>query len=131
MRRVDRRDVAGELRRKTMPALLPMLVAGSYLVLAADQIPQLDTDASCHAAAAAATAVNRNEDVCKRDEHDARVKLDQQWAQYTAAEKSRCVELSRLGGFPSYVELLTCLEMAAAAKKLPPADKLTGGGVRK
>jgi len=109
-----------------MPALLPILVAGSYLVLAAEQIPQFDTDASCHAAAAA-TVVDRNEDVCKRDERDARAKLDQQWAQYTAAEKSRCMELSRVGGFPSYVELLTCLEMAEAAKKLPPADKLTGG----
>ncbi|HYA05094.1 MAG TPA: hypothetical protein VEF90_04320 [Xanthobacteraceae bacterium] len=110
-----------------MPALLPVLVAGSYLVLAADQIPQLDTDASCHASAAAAIVVNRSEDVCKRDERDARAKLEQQWAQFTAAEKARCVELSRLGGFPSYVELLTCLEMAEATKKLPPADKLTGG----
>jgi hypothetical protein len=110
-----------------MPALLPMLVAGTYLVLAADQIPQFDTDAGCHASAAAAAVINRNEDVCKRDERDARAKLDQQWAQYTAAEKGRCVGLSRLGGFPSYVELLTCLEMAQAAKKLPPADKLTGG----
>jgi hypothetical protein len=106
-----------------MPALLPIILTGSYLMLAAERIPQLDTDQTCHAAA----AVNSNEDVCKRDERDARGKLEQEWGQFTAAQQERCVSLSKLGGFPSYVELLTCLEMAAAAAKLPPADKLTGG----
>jgi hypothetical protein len=110
-----------------MPALLPIILTGSYLMLAAERIPQLDTDQTCHAAAAAAAAVNSNEDVCKRDERDARGKLEQEWGQFTAAQQERCVSLSKLGGFPSYVELLTCLEMAAAAKKLPPADRLTGG----
>jgi hypothetical protein len=110
-----------------MPAFLPVIVAGSYLVLAANQIPKLDTDAGCRAAVAAATVANRTEDVCKKDERDARAKLEQKWAQFTPAEQARCLSLSRLGGFPSYVELLTCLEMAAEAKKLPAADKLTGG----
>ena len=110
-----------------MPAFLPIILTGSYLVLAADQIPKFDTDASCHAAAAASTVINRNEDVCKKDERDARAKMEQQWAQFTPAERVHCVSLSKLGGFPSYVELLTCLEMAADAKKLPAADRLTGG----
>jgi hypothetical protein len=110
-----------------MPAFLPILVAGSYLVLAADRIPQLDTDQSCHAAASAIGPANAKEDSCKRDERDARSKLEQEWGQFTPAQQERCVSLSKLGGFPSYVELLTCLEMASAAKKLPPADKLTGG----
>ena len=111
-----------------MAALLPVFVAGSYLILVSDQMPKLDTDSSCRAAAAAATTtVNRNEDTCRKDEQEARTKLDQQWKQFSAAEQARCVSLSKLGGFPSYVELLTCLEIAAEAKKLPPADKLTGG----
>jgi len=110
-----------------MTALLPVFVAGSYLILASDQVPKLDSDACCHAAAAATTGNNRNADSCKKDEQDARAKLEQQWAQFTPSERTHCVSLSKLGGFPSYVELLTCLEMAAAAKKLPSADKLTGG----
>ena len=110
-----------------MPAFLPIFLAGSYLVLAADQVPKLDTDQSCRAPAAASAVINRNEDVCNRGEHDARGKLDPQWGQFTPAEKARCISLSKLGGFPSYVELLTCLEMDAAAKKLPAADKLIGG----
>ncbi len=110
-----------------MPAFLPILLTGSYLLLAADQIPKLDTDASCHAATAASTVINRDEDVCKKDERDARAKLEQQWAQFTPVERARCMSLLKLGGFPSYVELLTCLEMAAAAKTLPPDAKLKGG----
>jgi len=110
-----------------MPAFLPVIMTGSYLVLAANQVPTLDTDRSCKAAIAAATVVNRSEDACRKDEQDARAKLEQQWQHFTPAQRARCTSLSKLGGFPSYVEMLTCLEMAADAKKLPAADRLTGG----
>jgi hypothetical protein len=110
-----------------MPAFLPVILTGSYLVLAANQIPNLDIDGGCRASVAAATAANRTEEVCKKDERDARAKLAQQWAQFSPAEQARCISLSKLGGFPSYVELLTCLEIAAEAKKLPKVDKMTGG----
>ena len=109
-----------------MAVLLPVFAAGAYLILVSDQMPKLDTDASCRASAAVASAINRNEDNCRKDEQDARAKLDQQWKQFSAAEQTRCVALSKLGGFPSYVELLTCLEMAAQAKTLPPAAKPAG-----
>jgi hypothetical protein len=39
------------------------------------------------------------------------------------------VRLTRLGGPPSYVELLTCLEIAKAANELPDHG-LTGSGRR-
>ncbi len=108
-----------------MPALLPIILTGSYLVLAADQIPQLNFEPSCRAAAEASTSQDRNADACKRDELTARDKLKEQWGQYTPAQRTRCVSLSRLGGFPSYVELLTCLEMAKDADQ-PGAT--TGSG---
>jgi hypothetical protein len=92
-----------------MPALLPIILTGSYLVLAAERIPQLDTDQTCHAAAAAATAVNSNEDVCKRDEHDARGELEQEWgavhgratgALRVVVEARRLSELCRAADLP-------------------------------
>ena len=89
-------------------------------MLAADRVPDLNIGPSCHAAATATTVHNRNEDTCKRDDNDARGKLDQEWGQFTPVQKTRCVSLSSLGGSPSYVELLTCLEMAKAAAALPP-----------
>jgi hypothetical protein len=61
-----------------MPALLPIILAGSHAMLAAGQVPQLNTDPNCRAAAAAAIAPNSNEDVCKCDERDARGKLEQE-----------------------------------------------------
>ncbi len=102
-----------------MPALLPVIVAGSFLVLAADRMPELNIEPSCRAAANAAAVLARNEDTCKRDENDARGKLQQDWGTFNAGQKNHCVTLSRLGGAQSYVELLTCLEMAKAADNLP------------
>jgi hypothetical protein len=61
-----------------MPALLPIMLAGKHLVLAANQVPQFDIDPSCHAAAMAAITVKRNEIVCKPDERVARGKLEQE-----------------------------------------------------
>jgi hypothetical protein len=108
-----------------MATLMPIILAGSYLVLVADRVPELNIDPSCRAAASAGASLNRTEDTCKRDEHDARGKLDQDWGQFTPGQRTRCVSLSSRGGSASYVELLTCLEMAKAAAALP-TDLLNG-----
>jgi len=105
---------------------LPAVLLSSHLVLAAEQIPHFDLEPACRAAADTAVAPNRTPDSCKHDENDARAKIEKEWSQFKPADKSRCVRLSGLGGMPSYVELLTCLEMAKAASTLPPGDKLTG-----
>ena len=102
-----------------MAVLLPILVASSHLLLAADRVPQLDVTPSCRAAEVAAVMPNRNEETCARSEKEARAKLQQEWSQFTAQQQGHCVRLSALGGSPSYIELLTCLELDSAAKKLP------------
>jgi hypothetical protein len=38
--------------------------------------------------------------------------------------------MSRTGGLPSYVETLTCLEMAEAVNNLPEAAKLGGSKMK-
>jgi len=109
-----------------MPALLPIILAASHIVLAAERLPEFNVGPSCRAATTASAVANRTEDVCKRDENDARGKLEQQWGQFTPGQKTHCVGLSRVGGSPSYVELLTCLELAKAAEGLPNEDRLSG-----
>ena len=116
-----------------MPALLPLLLLGSQLAASpvipvADPVPRLDFEPSCRSAAASSVSGTRDASACERDENDARGKLEQEWGQFTSTDRGRCVQLSRLGGSPSYVELLTCLGMAQAAKKLSPADRLSGEG---
>lgn len=111
-----------------MPALLPMLLLGSQIVLVADPVPQFDASLSCRSAGASSVMTPatgaRNAAACERDENDARGKLEQEWSSFSPAEQQRCTRLTTLGGSPSYVEMLTCLEMAQAAKKLPADDKL-------
>lgn len=110
-----------------MPALLPVLLLGSQVILAADRVPQLDVAQSCHSVGTSSlipSAATRNAQSCEQDERDAHNKLEQVWTTYSVSERERCTRISTLGGSPSYVELLTCLEIAKAAQQLPPSDRL-------
>ncbi len=100
-----------------MPAFLPIVVTGSLIVLAANQVPKLNYEPSCKAAAGSGI-VDRDLGACKHDEEAARDKLQEEWSKFTADQRSHCLQLSTLGGSPSYVELLTCLEMARDAQNL-------------
>lgn len=113
-----------------MPALLPILLTASQVMFVADVVPKFDTDRSCRRAAEVSVSLGRSADDCKRDEADAHAKLAQEWSQYTKAQQLDCVHLSSLGSSPSYVELLTCLEMAKQAKELPDASKMGTSGQR-
>lgn len=73
-------------------------------------------------AAEAAEMPGRDSAACQRDERDAR-SSSRDWAQYNAAQKTQCAAFAALDRAPSYVELLTCLEMAKQAQELPPDSK--------
>ena len=108
-----------------MPLALLGVLAASHLVLAAaDKVPQFDTAPSCKAAAAVQVMPNRDSNACERDEATAKEQLVKQWKDFPADERARCTRLSHLGGGPSYVELLTCLDMAKAAANIPDDQKL-------
>jgi len=54
------------------------------------------------------------------DEQNARTTLVAQWTQFTPDGRSRCTKIVGDAGDPqSYVELLTCLQMAKDVKTLP------------
>jgi hypothetical protein len=65
----------------------------------------------------------RDTAACERDENNARAALEKEWSQFTPLDQADCTRLMTLGGSPSYVELLTCLEMAKGAKE-HPADQM-------
>jgi hypothetical protein len=56
---------------------------------------------------------------CAQDEAAARDQLQPVWNQSSAADKAACLKETNIDGSPSYVELLTCLEMDRDVK-LPP-----------
>jgi hypothetical protein len=100
--------------------IIPALILAAQLATpVADRAPQFNTEPTCRGAATASTAIRSDRDVCMQKEKDARAELDRQWTGFPAPDRSRCVEGTAAGGIPSYVELLTCLEMAKQARTLP------------
>jgi hypothetical protein len=54
---------------------------------------------------------------CIQSEMAMRRHLIRRWAKYTAHEKANCIG-SEMGGYGSYTDLATCLQMARDARKL-------------
>lgn len=94
---------------------------------AAEKPPQLEVGRSCDAAAS--HGINgRTRDACMNEENAARSMLNDNWKKFSARQQGRCTDLVHMGGPPSYVELLTCLEVAQQAKEIPDRDQLRGTG---
>jgi hypothetical protein len=79
-------------------------------------VPSYDIASSCRGASG---MMGATPGACAADEESARAELTKRWTQFAPAEKTHCTQLSSMGDFHSYVELLTCLEMADDARKLP------------
>lgn len=92
------------------------------LFVTADSMPVFNVEPHCRTIAKR-TGVSQDLEVCLQQEQAAKEQLGKQWAQFTPAEKSHCVQLSTLGGDPIYTELLTCLELARDARKLRERTK--------
>ena len=77
---------------------------------AADRLPSFDIARNCRdEVAGGLTSI----DACSKDETDAKNQLAKRWSEFSASNKKACVGESATGGEQSYVELLTCLEMAS------------------
>jgi len=89
------------------------LLAGSQALAAADAVPKFDMARSCKAEMAGNAGIGETMESCLRDEQQARDELAPQWSSYASADKAACIRETSADGLPSYVELQTCLEMAA------------------
>jgi hypothetical protein len=90
--------------------LLSMLVG--LQLAAVDPVPVLDVGPGCRATLEAA---QMSEQTCLRDEQAARDDLAKVWSQFPAGDKTSCVGQTKNYN-PSYVELLTCLELLRDAR---------------
>jgi hypothetical protein len=93
----------------------PAVLLGSLLVATAamaDSVPKYDMARTCRLdhAAASGLAVSESMKSCVRDEKQALAKLQTQWPKFPAQKRSGCVSQNTIGGTPSYVGLLTCLQ---------------------
>ena len=102
--------------------LFALAFASQLVVTVADEVPAFDTAPGCRAAAQVAP---EGFSACMKDEQDARTQLTSQWETFLASDRASCTQNETSGGSPSYVELLTCLQIARDARALP-ADKTEG-----
>ena len=114
-----RATLAGSVIGATMTA--------SVALAAVDQVPTLNIEPSCQAAAQQAASADYVT-VCRNSEQKARDQMQQQWSQLNPADKAQCVPASTTGGTPSYTELLTCLELSRDVRQLHgKAEPITTG----
>jgi hypothetical protein len=86
--------------------------------------PKLKVETSCEAAGRGAVMLGRNKEACLADETAAQDTLKQNWSKYSAVDKTQCVGMTTNGGPPSYVELLSCLEIMRDARNIRNADPI-------
>jgi hypothetical protein len=85
----------------------------------ADDVPKLDFIKSCRTDVAAYPGGGGNK-ACLTDEQNARKTLVKQWKQFGQDSRTRCTRMvTDMVGSQSYVELLTCLQMARDVQGLP------------
>src|SRR3954453_7736127 len=106
-------------------AMFQVIAAATLLMLStkisiAQQLPRFDIEATCREAQPLAPEDRDPYQGCIRDEGQVRAELQRQWAQFDPANRTSCVEETGIGGYPSYGEVLTGLQMNSGAPPHTP-----------
>ena len=92
---------------------LPIAILATLSPVAvSDTVPKFDIVRECRLEGGSTVGFDR----CSDDEGAALRQLQQAWAQFAGADKRNCIVATTIGGFASYVALLTCLEMARGTR---------------
>lgn len=95
--------------------LLPLAMAVS------DTLPNFNVEPSCRGGLTN-PGDNARYEQCLKEEAGAKTTLQAGWSKFPAADRVACADTARLGT-PSYVELLTCLQMDADLRKMKTKPK--------
>src|SRR5436305_4971028 len=118
------------VRRDRMRRLSLVLAFALPACAALADAPVLNVQATCRATPAVNLDQQATYDNCMRSENAARDRLNKTWGKMRADWRSTCLKTTTLGGIPSYVELLTCVEMREAAangQSGAPSGSMTNG----
>ncbi|MGC2221219.1 MAG: hypothetical protein WA624_02060 [Methylocella sp.] len=101
---------------------IALLVLPNLASAKPDGVPRFDVARSCEEARA---FVGNDQNLaykgCMKDENDARAELARKWAHFKPGDRKDCVAQG-IAPVPSYVEILTCLEMSEEAEALYNPD---------
>jgi|SRR5215813_11692246 len=105
-----------------------MIIAAPLIVNVADQVPSFNISPTCGGDAKTTASGGRTKgrkeigergsDICIKGEMAARDELAKQWTKFPAGDRARCVQLAKMTTMPSYVQVITCLEMARESGQL-------------
>jgi hypothetical protein len=119
--------------------ILPAALAlGAQLMMpvVADGVPQLNVEQVCEGIAKQGgvtfhdPAIAQEKKNCLESEEAIHDELVKQWSRFTAADKTSCVNESKMGGESSYTELLTCLEMARDVRAMRNEQQGAASGAK-
>ena len=80
-------------------------------ITVSDTVPHFDIVRECRFEGGSIATFDR----CSQDEAAALSDLKTKWATFGSVDQKTCLAAATIGGFASYVDLLTCLEMARDA----------------
>ncbi|MBB4372470.1 hypothetical protein GGD63_005278 [Bradyrhizobium sp. cir1] len=115
----------------TIAALSAALLGTQLFVMpVSDRVPELKVEATCKATTAddkaMGLALPQSFADCMRDESDAQQQLSTIWGDTPGPVRNSCEGEAIAGGSQSYVDLLTCIQMAGWAKSPSTATRLRG-----
>ncbi|QRM28171.1 hypothetical protein [Microvirga sp. VF16] len=94
----------------------------------AQEPPRFNVEATCKAAQPLTAEDTNPYESCMRDETAAERQLREIWSSAAAGQRDICGQEAQIGGTPSYVDMLTCLQIAqgttptAVSRRRKPAQ---------
>ena len=112
-------------------ALLALSLLGQPAIPVSDRVPVFNVEAMCRDVSAddkaSGLALAQDASECERDERLAQQQLSSTWLTVPDPARESCAGEAAAAGIPSYVDLLTCLQMSGWANPNPaPATPLRG-----
>ena len=98
-----------------MPFPTPLALLLPLAFAVSDAVPRFNVEPSCKGGLDS-PGLNERYSRCISEEGEARKKLEGTWSSWPAADRAQCSDTAKMGA-PSYVELLTCLQMASPDQK--------------
>ena len=104
---------------KSLSAAILCFAVGCPDAQAAD-FPNFNFERTCRETPPVGMDAKTTYDSCVASERSARDSLKDVWGRASANTRRECRTLTEMGGAPSYVELITCLEMRQSSLQEQP-----------
>jgi hypothetical protein len=107
--------------------MIPAMLSAGFAIPIADGPPTLAFESGCRETARKDPLKLITVENCMAQERDAQKDLVKDWDTFSAVDRSHCQNLTSVGGMPSYVELLVCLQISRDARQLRQKQPTTDG----